>query len=178
MKKWMMVLLAVLMLAGCGKKGEEEAPKEFSLRDVSITLPEGIWRKNVSSTQNHFIRNDNVVGGIALLEMEKETMQALRHSFDYSDLILEYIKNNVIPGFDPSRYDGYMMGGSVYGYFEAEIITLDGETKHFLLEGENDYFDVWFDRNFLDEKTMAKIVESIRSEALTVTGHAEFAEDN
>lgn len=168
---WMLVLVAaVLLLAGCGK---EEVPQltavasvtvpSETLENVHITLPEDMSRKKISDIQDDFILNGQQVGGIVLVDVPKELLDSPRKGvFE----IAERIRLQLMPDVPAKEADLISWGGCPNAYMELGIGPEEIHYFHYIFRGTAYTYDVWFNWNLLgkDSDTIYEIVKSVSGE--------------
>lgn len=167
-------LLAVsLLLAGCGKaKPDAPAVKATKpmeadatvLGSVSVTLPDGMTRQAVSNIQHDFLRDGKQVGGIVLVDISGEMLDA---PYDNLLRISDLLGQQLMPQGNADDLAFMGAGGNTYAYLE--FFTGGNEIRyfHYLFRGEAYNYDVWFAYDLVNEETMNGILASVSADDIT-----------
>ena len=169
-----LIALSLTLMTGCGK---EETPAisvhattpievdAEALSNVSVTLPEGITRENVSDIQHDFIQDEKQVGGIVIVDISDEMLDS---PYDYLLPFAELLGEQLMPDTAPEEIEFIGAGGNNYAYME--IYTGNGEEiryYHYLFRGQDNIYDVWFDNTLVDLETRNDILAAVSSQDIT-----------
>lgn len=165
------MVAALILLGGCENK--EEAPRFVAsasidaspevLNDIDITLPDGMSREIVSDIQHDFILDGKQVGGIILLAVPEDLLDApLERLFD----IVELLRQQLMPDVPPEEVGIVSFGGAKNAYMELDTGPDEIAYNHFLFRGVDYTYDVWFNVELMeqDNERISKIVSSITAE--------------
>lgn len=176
--KWCVcvIYISLLFLVGCGKKdstgpvvkatGSIEVAAEI-LNNVSVTLPEGITRENVSNIQHDFIQNGKQVGGIVILDIPNEMLDS---PYDSLFQIPGLLGQQLMPDKDLDDIAFIGAGGNDYAYMEISTGNVNGTDisyVHNVLRGKENNYDVWFDYKAVKQETINAILASISSDDIS-----------
>lgn len=162
------IMLLLLFTAGCGK--EEAAPRYVMatsplegnadlLANVSITLPEAIRRESVSDSQHDFILEDKQIGGIVIVDIPAEMLDAPREN---TLQIAQLLGQQLMPTTEEAKYQ--YAGGNDYAYMELATGKTKARFLHYLFRGNAACYDVWFDLEAVKQKTINGILASVSAE--------------
>lgn len=165
-------LTSMLLLAGCSKENGTiiiyaTTPLEMEadiLDSISVTLPDDMTREAVSNIQNDFILDGKQVGGIVIVDIPNEMLDApYENIMQISDLLGQQL----MPNEDPDKIMFMGAGGNDYAYME--IYTGGEEIRffHYLFRGEENNYDVWFAYDLVDEETIAEIIATVSADDIT-----------
>lgn len=176
MKKHFLIiptLAVVLLLFGCDKDEAVsnyvyatfpiEADAEI-LSSISVTLPDNMTRETVSNIQHDFIQDGKQIGGIVIVDISSEVLDApYGNMLHISDLLNQQLMSNENP--DKTMFMG--AGGNEYAYME--VYTGDDQIRyfHYLFRGEAHNYDVWFACDLIDADTISEIIASISADDIT-----------
>lgn len=164
----------VLILAGCAKtetttattaspihstESTEEHAVSSLLESVELTLPDSIIRQNVSGTRAYFYQNEEVIGGIELLDIasQMDTVN-LQAYVDQALAVIQDVYN--------AEYD-YMAESGDYCRAIVSVSSQDGrEFYHYFFNGTQMGYDVWMDNGILDTREMRSYLKTLHSEDL------------
>lgn len=168
------LLLAVsLLFAGCGKANPSAAavnataPIEADatvLGSVSVTLPDGMTRQAVSNIQHDFLKGGKQVGGIVLVDISSEMLDAPHGTLVQ---ITDLLGQQLMPQGKPDDLAFMGAGGNAYAYLEFYTGGDDIRYFHYLFRGEAHNYDVWFAYDLVDEETMNGILASVSAKDIT-----------
>ena len=176
MKKHIFIVLlfsAMMILFGCSKEepvtnivnavSPIEADAEI-LNNISVSLPDNMTRETVSNIQHDFIQDGKQVGGIVIVDISSEVLDApYGNMLHISDLLNQQLMPNENP--DKTMFMG--AGGNEYAYME--VYTGDDQIRyfHYLFRGEAHNYDVWFACDLIDADTISEIIASISADDIT-----------
>ena len=176
MKKHILIVLlfsAMMILFGCSKEepvtnivnavSPIEADAEI-LNNISVSLPDNMTRETVSNIQHDFIQDGKQVGGIVIVDISSEVLDApYGNMLHISDLLNQQLMPNENP--DKTMFMG--AGGNEYAYME--VYTGDDQIRyfHYLFRGEAHNYDVWFACDLIDADTISEIITSISADDIT-----------
>jgi len=168
-------LLAVsLLLAGCGKGGPSvpavnaTTPIEADaavLGSVSVTLPDGMTRQAVSNIQHDFLKDGKQVGGIVLVDLSGEMLNA---PYDNLLRISDLLGQQLMPQGNADDLAFLGAGGNAYAYLEFYTGGDKIRYFHYLFRGEAHNYDVWFAYDWVNEETMNGILASVCADDITL----------
>lgn len=170
---FLIFLMACLMLFGCSKEEPTtnlvnatspiEADAEI-LNKISVTLPDNMTRETISNIQHDFILDGKQVGGIVIVDISNEMLDA-----PYENLlhISDLLSQQLMPHENPDKTMFMGAGGNDYAYME--VYTGDDQIRyfHYLFRGEAHNYDVWFAYDLIDADTIAEIIASISADDIT-----------
>ncbi len=119
------------------------------LDGVSMTIPAGYTRQTVSNLQHDFIKDGMQVGGILLVDIPSEMLEAAAKSYEGAEELAGYLANQVMPDADPNKIT--FSGGGKSRLYDCYIFLTyyDFSTNyaytHYIYVGESYCYDVWFD---------------------------------
>lgn len=164
---------AMMILFGCSKEepvtnivnavSPIEADAEI-LNNISVSLPDNMTRETVSNIQHDFIQDGKQVGGIVIVDISSEVLDApYGNMLHISDLLNQQLMPNENP--DKTMFMG--AGGNEYAYME--VYTGDNQIRyfHYLFRGEAHNYDVWFACDLIDADTISEIIASISADDIT-----------
>lgn len=164
---------AMMILFGCSKEepvtnivnavSPIEADAEI-LNNISVSLPDNMTRETVSNIQHDFIQDGKQVGGIVIVDISSEVLDApYGNMLHISDLLNQQLMPNENP--DKTMFMG--AGGNEYAYME--VYTGDDQIRyfHYLFRGEAHNYDVWFACDLIDADTISEIIASISADDIT-----------
>lgn len=164
---------AMMILFGCSKEEPVtnivnavtpiEADSEI-LNNISVSLPDNMTRETVSNIQHDFIQDGKQVGGIVIVDISSEVLDApYGNMLHISDLLNQQLMPNENP--DKTMFMG--AGGNEYAYME--VYTGDDQIRyfHYLFRGEAHNYDVWFACDLIDADTISEIIASISADDIT-----------
>ena len=128
--------------------GQIEAGAEV-LSGVTATMPEGMTRQTVSNLQHDFIKDGMQVGGILLVDIPYEMLEAAAKSYEGTEELAGYLANQVMTDADPNKIT--FSGGGKSRLYDCYIFLTyyDFSTNyaytHYIYVGESYCYDVWFD---------------------------------
>ena len=170
---WQLCFFSLLLLAGCDKGNTTSISinvttslevSTSALNDVSVALVEGITRETVSNIQHDFIQDGKQVGGIVIVDISNEMLDA-----PYENLlrISDMLSQQLMPNVDSEKTMFMGAGGNEYAYME--VYTGDDQIRyfHYLFRGEAHNYDVWFACDLIDADAIAKIIASISADDIT-----------
>lgn len=176
MKKHFFIVLlfsVMMILFGCSKEepvtnivnavSPIEADAEI-LNNISVSLPDNMTRETVSNIQHDFIQDGKQVGGIVIVDISSEVLDApYGNMLHISDLLNQQLMPNENP--DKTMFMG--AGGNEYAYME--VYTGDNQIRyfHYLFRGEAHNYDVWFACDLIDADTIFEIIASISADDIT-----------
>ncbi len=175
MKKHIFCLLltavGLILLTGCGKTPAPTLIAQVdmevdaqALKDVSLTLPAGMTRETVSNAQQDFIQDGKQVGGIVIVDISDEMLDA---PFDNMLQISDSLARQVLHGADSKNKEFVGAGGNRYAYMELYHGAEDYKYVHCLFRGEAYRYDVWFDLDLVEEETRNGILATVSSNDIT-----------
>lgn len=161
------LLLAAILLTGCGKPAAHliaSVPLEVDaqvLGSVSVTLPDGMTRETVSGVQHDFIRNGKQTGGIVVVDIPAEMLDA---PYDNLLRISDSLAQQVLSGADPKYTEFVGAGGNGYAYMELDHGGDDYRYAHYLFRGNAQCYDVWFDLEEIEMDAANEIIATVSSD--------------
>lgn len=165
-----LIILLFLVCTGCGK-GEASSPSVIAtsplevsadlLANMSITLPKEISRKPVSDIQHDFIKNDQQVGGIVIVDIPAEMLGSPREN---TIQITELLGQQLMSSVDLEEIKYQHAGGNDYAYMEIATGKDAVQYTHYLFRGKSACYDVWFDMKEIKQKTVNEILATISAE--------------
>ena len=168
-----LIILLFLVCTGCGK-GEASSPLVIAtsplevsadlLTNMSITLPKEISRKPVSDIQHDFIKNEQQVGGIVIVDIPAEMLDSPREN---TIQITELLGQQLMPDTDLDEIKYQYAGGNSYAYMEIATGKTRSRYIHYLFRGNTACYDVWFDLDAVKQKTINEILASVSAEDIT-----------
>lgn len=176
MKKHFFIVLlfsAMMILFGCSKEEPVtnivnavtpiEADSEI-LNNISVSLPDNMTRETVSNIQHDFIQDGKQIGGIVIVDISSEVLDA-----PYGNMlhISNLLNQQLMPNENPDKTMFMGAGGNEYAYME--VYTGDDQIRyfHYLFRGEAHNYDVWFACDLIDADTISEIIASISADDIT-----------
>lgn len=166
-------VVSLLLLAGCGTDDADvititattpiEVDEEL-LRNVSVSLPEGMTRETVSNIQHDFIQDGKQVGGIVIVDISNEMLDSPRN---YTSEIAELLGHQLMPTVSPEDIAFKHAGGNEYAYMEISTGKKSPRFTHYIFRGSEVCYDVWFDLKEVKQKSINEILPSIAAEDIT-----------
>lgn len=164
------VVAALILLTGCRNEQVPHFTADASitvdpgtLERIRITLPEEISRERISDIQDDFVLNDQQVGGIVLVDIPEELLDApMKGLFE----ITELLRQQLMPDVPAKEAEAVSWGGSQNAYMELAVGPDDITYFHYLFRGTNNTYDVWFNWKLLnqDSDIIYEIVNSVAGE--------------
>lgn len=134
-----------------------------ALQNVCADLPEGMTRETVSTVQHDFIQDGKQVGGIVILDIPKDLLDAPRLG---ALGIAECIRQQLMQDIPAEDAEILSWGGCPNAYMELAMGPEKIDSFHYLFRGTAYTYDVWFDWDLLeqDSDTIYEIVQSVTGE--------------
>ena len=126
------------------------------LDSLELTMPEDLTWQRESDTRVYFCQEDQVVGGIAVLDIadQMQTM-SLEEYAGQAKAVTQEVYN--------ADYD-YMASGSVTCQTEVSLVSREGrEFYHYFFQGEEMGYDVWMDSGVLDGRDMRSYLKTLHA---------------
>lgn len=165
-EKFMCILLAIVisfsLLCSCDVK---QLPPDISTNSntrlidcLTLSLPIDITRKHSSPLCDYFFKNDQIVGGIEIIEKPGQR--------DSTPNEMEYVEiaADVTRSVQNGEYDYSVAIGGAANLI-VDIAFPDNQTfMHYFFFGETVIYDIWVDFNVLNTQEMNSILKTLRSE--------------
>lgn len=131
----------------------QEVPASV-LDSLKMTLPEGVSRCPVSSTQLDFVKDGKQIGGILVVDISHEMRKKAAESEEGLQTMADYVAKQVMSGIYPELT--HLNGGGKgikgeYARFFVEANDRRTQYKHCIYLGEQYCYDFWTDQSWWDD---------------------------
>lgn len=120
------------------------------LDNVTMSMPENMSREKVSNLQHDFVKDGMQVGGILLVDIPNDLLEAAVESYEDTEELADYLAKQVMSDAYPSKitfsgggesnnYDFYIR----LSYYNPDILSR--RYIHHIYVGESYCYDVWID---------------------------------